>query len=198
MSGFWDSFQEQISSLEAVYVNVLSRIPIEAWSLGGGTALALFYLQHRRSYELDIFVHDPQSFAFLSPKWFIDHQPVFQAEYLEKADHISLATLTGVKVDLLLAPCLTDKPSTLRKVGRVDCYVESLEEIIAKKIRYRRAQVKARNIVDIGVALTQSPGILKELVTRIVLRSMNCLNGGKRSATSIGNATCKRLKSLSQ
>jgi hypothetical protein len=133
---------------------------------GGGTALALFYLQHRISYDVGIFVHDPQYFSSLSPKWFIDHQAVFQSEYLEKADHISLATLTGVKVDLLLAPCLTERPSTFRSVGRVDCYVESLDEIIAKKIRYGRAQVSTRDIVDIGLALTQSPGLLKELVDR--------------------------------
>jgi hypothetical protein len=166
MSGFWDSFQDQISALEAAYLNVLNRIPIAAWSFGGGTALALFYLQHRRSYDVDIFVHDPQYFSFLSPKWFIDQQAIFQSEYLEKADHISLATLTGVKVDFLLAPRLTDKPSILRRVGRVDCYVETLEEIIAKKIRYRSAQVRTRDIVDIGLALTQSPTILIKLVDR--------------------------------
>jgi hypothetical protein len=166
MSGFWDSFHEQISALEAVYSSVLNRIPIEAWSFGGGTALALFYLQHRRSHDLDIFVHDPQYFSFLSPKWFMDHQTVFQSEYLEKADHILLATLTGVKVDLLLTPCLTENPVTLRRVGQVDCYVESLKEIIAKKIRYRRTQPRTRDIVDIGAAIMQSPAILKELINQ--------------------------------
>jgi hypothetical protein len=164
MNGFWDSFHEQISALEAVCLHVLSRIPLKLWSFGGGTALALFYLQHRRSYDLDIFVLDPQYFSFLSPKWFIDHQAVFQLEYLEKADHISLATLTNVKVDILLAPNLTDKPSTLKRVGSVECYVESMEEIIAKKIRYRRAQAKARDIVDIGVAVSKYPGTLRGLV----------------------------------
>ncbi|MGA7874255.1 MAG: nucleotidyl transferase AbiEii/AbiGii toxin family protein [Desulfoferrobacter sp.] len=166
MNGFWDSFAEQLSALEAAFVNILRRIPLEAWSFGGGTALALFYLQHRRSYDVDIFVHDPQYFSFLSPKWFIDDQTVFQSDYLEQADHISLATLTGVKVDLLLAPNLTDEPSSLRKVGRVKCYVESLEEIIAKKIRYRRTQAKTRDIVDIGVAITQFPEILTGLVNQ--------------------------------
>lgn len=164
MNGFWDSFADQLSALEASYVNILRRIPLHVWSFGGGTALALFYLQHRRSYDVDIFVHDPQYFAFLSPKWFIDEQTIFQPDYLEQADHISLATLTGVKVDLLLAPNLTDKPSSLRKVGPVECYVDSLEEIIAKKIRYRRMRVKTRDIVDIGVAISQFPEILKELV----------------------------------
>ena len=166
MNGFWDSFADQLSALEAAYVNILRRIPLEAWSFGGGTALALFYLQHRRSYDVDIFVHDPQYFSFLSPKWFLDDQEVFQSDYLEQADHISLATLTEVKVDLLLAPNLTDEPSSLRKVGRVECYVESVEEIIAKKIRYRRLQVKTRDIVDIGVAVTQFPGILKKLANQ--------------------------------
>jgi predicted nucleotidyltransferase component of viral defense system len=96
----------------------------------------------------------------------MNHQTVFQSEYLEQADHVSLVTLTGVKVDFLLAPFLTDKPCTMRSVGRIDCYVESLAEIIAKKIRFRRAQAKTRDILDIGVAVTQSPTILKELVDR--------------------------------
>ncbi len=69
-------------------------------------------------------------------------------------------------MDLLLAPYLTDEPSSLRKVGRVECYVESAEEIIAKKIRYRRTQAKTRDIVDIGVAITQFPEILKGLVNQ--------------------------------
>ena len=166
MNGFWDSFQEQVAALEAAYLNVLCGIPLESWSFGGGTALALFYLQHRSSHGIDIFIHDPQYFSFLSPKWFIDHQTVFQSEYLEQADHISLATLTGVRVDFLLAPYLTDKPSALRSVGQVDCYVECLEEILAKKIRYRRAHARTRDIVDIGIAVTQSPGLLKELVNQ--------------------------------
>ncbi len=77
-----------------------------------------------------------------------------------------MATLTGVRVDVLLAPRLTNKPSTLRRVGQVDCYVESLEEIIAKKIRYRRAQARTKDIVDIGIALTHSLHILKELINQ--------------------------------
>ena len=166
MNGFWDSFAEQLSALEAAYVNILRKIPLDAWSFGGGTALALFYLQHRRSYHVDIFVHDPQYFSFLSPNWFVDDQEDFQSDYLEQVDHISLATLTGVKVDLLLAPNLTAKPSSLREVGAVKCYVESAEEIIAKKIRYRRTQAETRDIVDIGVAISQFPVILKGMVNQ--------------------------------
>ncbi len=77
MNGFWDSFTDQLSALEAAYVDILRRIPLDTWSFGGGTALALFYLQHRTSYDVDIFVHDPQYFSFLSPKWFMDEQVVF-------------------------------------------------------------------------------------------------------------------------
>jgi len=52
----------------------------------------------------------------------------------------------------------------LRRIGQVDCYVESLEEIVAKKIRYQSAEARTRDIVDIGIALTHSPHILRELV----------------------------------
>jgi hypothetical protein len=81
-----------------------------------------------QSNDLDIFVRDPQYFSFLSPRWFIDHQAAFQSEYLEKADHISLATLTGVKVDFLLAPSLTDKPPTLKRVGNVESFSRESEK----------------------------------------------------------------------
>jgi len=164
MNGFLNSYCDQIAALEAACSVVLHRIPIEIWSLGGGTALALFHFQHRLSHEIDIFVHDPQYFSFLSPKWFIDHQEVFHSEYLEQADHISLATLVGVKVDIILAPILTDKLPVLRRIGPIACYVDSLEEIIAKKIRYRRGQAKTRDIVDLGIAVSRFPGLLKELV----------------------------------
>ena len=59
MNGFWDSFAAQLSALTAAYENILHRIPRDTWNFGGGTALALFYLQHRRSYQLDLFVHAP-------------------------------------------------------------------------------------------------------------------------------------------
>ncbi|MCP4111217.1 MAG: nucleotidyl transferase AbiEii/AbiGii toxin family protein [Desulfobacteraceae bacterium] len=163
MNGFSDEFSDQIGALNDVYIHALSKIPLEAWSFGGGTALALFHFQHRKSYDIDIFVNDPQYFAFLSPKWLIEDSDCFQADYTELAHHISLTTKNGIKTDFLLVPQLTDQKSALKKIGNIECYVESAYEIIAKKIRFRFRDMRTRDIADIAVAVENIPDILINL-----------------------------------
>jgi hypothetical protein len=71
--------------------------------------LALYYWQHRRSWDVDLFIHDPQLLAYLSPKWMLDEQDTaFSAQYQETANHIELiVTASSVKVDFILAPFIS-------------------------------------------------------------------------------------------
>jgi hypothetical protein len=61
MTGFLDHFQDQIEALKSARFHALSSIPAEAWTFGGGTALAMFYFAHRRSWDVDIFIARHQS-----------------------------------------------------------------------------------------------------------------------------------------
>ncbi len=160
MNGFFSDFAMQIEALKSAYTTALHKIPDSAWSFGGGTALALCYWRHRRSFDVDIFINEPQYFAFLSPKWFIDETDCFQSDYRELADHITLLTVTGIKIDFLLAPRLTRYPPVWKHIQDCACYVDAAEEIIAKKLHYRSHQAHVRDIVDLAVALTHTPDLL--------------------------------------
>ncbi len=92
-NGFLSRFQKQIRAFQIAYHDVLCKIPAQAWSWGGGTVLAIYHFRHRISFDIDIFVPDPQYFAFLSPKWFMEDTENFSYDYQELAHHIRVTTL---------------------------------------------------------------------------------------------------------
>lgn len=173
LNGYFKTFADQIEALKIAYCEALHRLAPQMWSWGGGTVLALYYWQHRRSWDVDLFIHDPQLLAYLSPKWILDEQDTaFAAQYQETAQHIELiVAASSVKVDFILAPLLFPARTTQNTLLDLDftCTIQSVEEIIARKIQYRRTQNIARDIFDIGVAVSRSPQILKTLYDAHVL-----------------------------
>ena len=136
-------FKNQIEALQIAYDTALNKIPARIWSWGGGTALSLYYFRHRNSFDIDIFIDDPQYFGFLSPKWFIDDAKHLSGDYQETANHIQLLTLSGIKIDFLLAPNITGKVAKNHlPIAAFEFYVDTVEEIVAKKLRYRRKENK--------------------------------------------------------
>lgn len=77
MNGYLNNFKPQIEALIQVYDELISdidsKLPVDDWWLfGGGTALAIFHFNHRKSFDIDIFVTEAQAFDYLDPKWYID------------------------------------------------------------------------------------------------------------------------------
>ena len=169
LNGFLSKFEKQIRALEMAYHDALCKIPLRAWSWGGGTALAIYHLRHRISFDIDIFIPDPQHFAFLSPKWFIEDTKNFSHNYQELAHHIRLTTHSEIKIDFLLAPylisALISAPSknTLLETG-FDFYVDTPEEIIAKKLRHRFREVRSRDVFDLAAALQKDGNLLRKIM----------------------------------
>lgn len=56
------------------------------------------------------------------------------------------------EVDFIVSAPLTDTPSTRRKVQGEDVDVETIAEIITKKVHFRGAHIKPRDIFDIAAA----------------------------------------------
>lgn len=157
-------FSEQKRAFEYIYEEILQKIPIEAWSFGGGTALAMFYFNHRKSFDIDIFINDPQYFAYLSPKFYLEESDFLQNTYIEMGNQITVKTVDNIKVDFLLAPPLSKQPFSLVEKQGKKYQVETIEEIIAKKIFHRAKERKARDIFDIAFAIDQDRQILKKLL----------------------------------
>lgn len=162
MSGYLNNFEQQISTLNSVYYELLAPIEKQStlknwWIFGGGTALAMFHFNHRKSFDIDIFITESQLFDFLNPKWYIDETNLFDSnEYRFDGinHHVQLKTKDDIKVDFLLNESIINNPIE-NKIIDLDykLFYESIEDIVAKKIKYRKQDNLTRDIFDIAVAI---------------------------------------------
>ncbi len=173
MNGYLNNFKEQIDTLNKVYQELIlpisNQISLEKWWVfGGGTALSMFHFQHRISFDIDIFVTEAQVFDFLHPKWFIDESRVFDNynyRFDELNSHLQLKTTDNIKVDFLLNESIINPPILNTTLDLdYDLYYESVEDIIAKKIRWRKEDNLTRDIFDIVVAISHDNNIFQNLI----------------------------------
>lgn len=182
-------YKEQIKALNGFIEDCFDNLPNKDNSLirfGGGTALAIYYFQHRRSFDIDLFVTDPQVINYLSPKhWLEDSKNFNPIQYIDQANHVRVLSREKIKVDILVAQDFINEAfiDRSKSLFTKDIYVESIEDIIAKKITYRRKDNKTRDILDIGVALFKNPEILKALYTRGAIEKSDILELGEAIST---------------
>ena len=166
-----EHYSEQIDALNRFIEDAYQFLPNQDYSLirfGGGTALAIYYFQHRLSFDIDLFVTDLQVLNYLSPKHWIDETTNFNnSKYIDLSNHIRvLEKKNNIKVDVLVTQdastdYLLDNSKT---IFSSDVYVESIEDIIAKKIVYRRNDNLTRDIIDIAIAINHADNILEKLL----------------------------------
>lgn len=173
MNGYLKNFEIQIKTLKQLYHEVLK--PIEKrvsldnwWVFGGGTALSMFHFNHRRSYDIDIFITENQVFDFLDPKWFIDEVELFDTKnyrFDNTSRHLFIKSRDDIKIDFLVNEAIINKPIKNNILDLdFDLYYESVEDIIAKKIKYRKEDNLARDIFDLAVAIKQNKDILQNIL----------------------------------
>ena len=173
MNGYLKHFKPQFDALNSVYFELIKDIEEKVslknwWAFGGGTALSIFHFQHRKSFDIDIFVNEAQVFDFLDPKWYIDESNVFKSDdyrFDGLNKHLKLKTKNEIKVDFLLNESLIHKPIKNELLDlEYDLYYESIEDIIAKKIKYRKEDNLTRDIFDLAVAISREDEILQNLL----------------------------------
>jgi len=171
LNGFLEfDFKEQKTAFNFVYQNLLKNIPLESWSFGGGTALSMYYFLHRASFDIDIFINDPQYFGYLSPKFYLEEEDFLRKDYIETANQITLRTKNKIKIDFILTPPLSSNSFKQLKDEGKEFQIETVEEIIAKKIFYRKKDNKIRDILDIAYAIYyDNSNILLELINKNIL-----------------------------
>ncbi len=166
-----EHYLEQIQALNHFIEDAYKFLPQKDHSLirfGGGTALAIYYYQHRLSFDIDLFVTDMQVLNYLSPKHWIDETNNFNgSSYIDLSHHIRvLEKKNNIKVDVLVSPSstsnyLVDDSKTL---FNETIYVESIEDIIAKKIVYRRNDNLTRDIIDIAISIKYKEYFLENIL----------------------------------
>ena len=143
-------YGDQIDALQAFLDDACTGLPYKDNALvrfGGGTALAIYYFQHRLSFDIDLFATDPQIMNYLSPKHWIEEASAFNSDsYIDLGHHIRvLFRRQNIKVDVLVAQDFVSQAyiDTSRKLFSHDVYVES----IASKILSRKRSFIAAKII---------------------------------------------------
>jgi hypothetical protein len=125
---------------------------IDSWTFGGGTAM-MIQIDHRESHDVDIFLPDPQLLSFLDPQKQDFEFEIVPSDYRGDGARFLKLSFAGIgEIDFIVAAALTNNPTVQQIVeGRVT-QVETVSEIIAKKVHYRGASIRPRDIFDIAAA----------------------------------------------
>jgi hypothetical protein len=113
----------------------------------------MLQIDHRESHDVDIFLPDPQLLSFLDPQK-NDFQFAIQPAACEGDGARSLKLVFDKigAIDFIVARALTASPTSQAKVEGETVLLETIPEIISKKIYYRGSSIKPRDIFDIAAA----------------------------------------------
>ena len=116
----------------------------------------MLQIDHRESRDVDIFLYDPQLLQFLDPR---KHD--FQFEILSDAyggdgtKTVKIAFTKIGEIDFIVAGAMTTLPTTAGTIDGEIVLLETIPEIITKKIYHRAAALKPRDIFGIAAAAGQ-------------------------------------------
>ena len=123
------------------------------WTFGGGTALML-QIDHRESYDVDIFISDPQYLSFLNPEIQGFNLALTPSDYsLEGGHALKIAFGDAGEIDFICCAALTDPAARPAEVNGRKVMLETPAEILAKKIVYRGSRLQARDMFDIAATV---------------------------------------------
>ena len=125
----------------------------------------MLQIDHRESRDVDIFLSDPQQLPFLDPQK-RDFQFEIQPDGFggDGARSLRLVFDNIGEIDFIVAPTLTSSPTTQADIEGEAVLLETIPEIITKKIYYRAASIKPRDIFDVAAASKQhKDSLIKEL-----------------------------------
>ena len=149
--------------------------PDVEWTLGGGTGLAL-KINHRISYDVDIFLKDAGHLRAISPNRNSAARAITD-RWQEPGHYVKLEREEG-SIDFIVAVQQTDlAPWRYEFKGR-SIPVDEPAEILAKKLKYRSSGIVPRDIFDLLAIHHFDPEIVKEAVAAVP-------DGARRAADRI-------------
>jgi hypothetical protein len=137
------------------------QVVIDHWTFGGGTAMML-QIDHRESRDVDIFLSDPQQLSFLDPQK-QDFEFEIRPDGYEGDGIRSLKLVFGSgEIDFIVAGALTSAPTIQREIEGEIVYLETIPEIVTKKVFYRGSNIMPRDVFDIAAAGKESADAIIE------------------------------------
>jgi predicted nucleotidyltransferase component of viral defense system len=167
-------FNIQKNMLFAAYKLLENKGILNVSALGGGTALSAYYWNHRYSTDIDIFVHSKSDITLmLRPKqWSVDFlQMIEKLGYTGDCKvhpvYTEIVIKDSYKIQFFSVEDKTKNPYQIVNLWGEKIQIESIEEIIAKKIFYRAHKGNARDLFDIAIAIHKKPSLFSELLIPI-------------------------------
>jgi len=113
----------------------------------------MLQIDHRESHDIDIFLEDPQLLSYLDPQ-----KRDFKFE-VEPTDHrgdgigsLKLVFKDIGEIDFIVDQARTADPTLEADIDGAPILIETVHEIIAKKIIHRGPNIAPRDIFDIAAA----------------------------------------------
>lgn len=113
----------------------------------------MLQIGHRESHDIDIFLPDPQLLPFLDPQRHDFQFDVQPDDYVgDGARSLKLTFGEIGEIDFIVASALTSSPTTQGVIEDKPVLLETVAEIVAKKVVYRGTRIRPRDIFDIAAA----------------------------------------------
>ena len=167
-------FNIQKDMLLAAYKLLKSKGILDITALGCGTALSAYYWSHRYSTDIDIFVHSKSDITLmLRPKeWSTDFLQIlkkigYTGDCKVHPAYTEIVIKDSYKIQFFSVEDKTKNPYQIVDLWGEKIQIESVEEIIAKKIFYRAHKGNARDLFDITIAIHKKPSLFSELLIPI-------------------------------
>lgn len=168
----YDFFKQK--EMLAVTLDLLAQNNLlEISSLGGGTALAAFYFNHRYSTDIDIFIYAKENKTHLlkPSNWnleILDKMKIlgFTGNFRHNDIYTEIVINQDSKIQFFDVIKKSQTPFQKINLWGYDLNIDSIEEIIAKKIYYRGDIGNSRDLFDISIAIHNDPTIFTKMILK--------------------------------
>jgi len=119
----------------------------------------MLQIHHRESRDVDIFLSDPQLLPFLDPQTRDLEFQIRPVDYTgDGARFLKFAFDKIGEIDFIVGHALTSLPTTQSIIDEEIVMLETIPEIITKKIYYRASTIKPRDIFrKMGIGGVREP-----------------------------------------
>ena len=160
-------FSKQKAMLEATILLLKESDLLEVSSLGGGTALAAFYWNHRYSTDIDIFIYDKEDKKYLlkDTNWSDEVKKMmenigYDGKFINHPIYSEITIDDDSKIQFFDVIKKSNTPFKKVNLWNHEILIDTIEEIIAKKIYYRADKGNTRDLFDIAISFNKEPDIL--------------------------------------
>ena len=147
-----------------VLLQLLTEPTIEQhFFLTGGTALAVFYLAHRVSNDLDLFSQTPQNLADLD--FWIKRVWPRESVVIKQSPNFLSCLIRETKVDFVIDPLSRqeERPSVLFENGH-RLWIDTVQSIVSNKLCACVGRTEPKDYIDFYLILKRIPEIQIETI----------------------------------